>query len=149
MVADAPLPEPDLTGIHVMLVDDNEDALTIFGSYLEHFGAVVTVARNGAQALGMLEQAQAHVIVTDLSMPGIDGVEFVGRLRGHRGEADSPTPVIAVTAFPQDYGREAMHELGFRSYLVKPVNPERIAREVLAVYNYTRAPGDGHKPGVA
>jgi CheY-like chemotaxis protein len=98
----------------------------------------VTVARNGAEALGMLEQAQAHVIVTDLSMPGIDGVEFVTRLRGHRGEADSPTPVIAVTAFPENYVREAMHELGFRSYLVKPVNPERIAREVLAVHNYVQ-----------
>jgi len=77
-------------------------------------------------------------------MPGIDGVEFVARLRGHRGEADEPTPVIAVTAFPENYVREAMHELGFRSYLVKPVNPERIAREVLAVYSHVRAAG--HEP---
>ena len=138
--------DPDLTGVHVLLVDDNQDALHIFGSYLRHVGAVVTVARNGAEALGILQQARAHVIVTDLSMPGVDGVEFVTRLRGHRGEADSPTPVIAVTAFPENYIREAMHELGFRSYLVKPVNPERIAREVLAVYNYIRAAGDGHSP---
>jgi CheY-like chemotaxis protein len=93
----------------------------------------------------MLEQAQAHVIVTDLSMPGIDGVEFVTLLRGHRGEADSPTPVIAVTAFPENYVREAMHELGFRSYLVKPVNPERIAREVLAVHNYVQEARTGDK----
>jgi CheY-like chemotaxis protein len=140
------MPEPDLTGIHVMLVDDNEDALNIFGSYLRHLGAFVMVARNGAEALGMLEQARAHVIVTDLSMPGIDGVEFVARLRGHRGEADEPTPIIAVTAFPENYVREAMHELGFRSYLVKPVNPERIAREVLAIHNYIRAAGDGPEP---
>ena len=139
--------DPDLTGVHVLLVDDNEDALHIFGSYLRHVGAVVTEARNGAEALGMLQQAQAHVIVTDLSMPGIDGVEFVSRLRGHRGEADAPTPVIAVTAFPENYVREAMHELGFRSYLVKPVNPERIAREVLAVHNHIRAADDTRKPG--
>ena len=143
----APLPtDPDLTGVHIFLVDDDEDARHIFGSYLRHLGAVVTVARNGAEALGMLQQARAHVIVTDLSMPGIDGVEFVSRLRGHRGEAAAPTPVIAVTAFPENYVREAMHELGFRSYLIKPVNPERIAREVLAVYNYVRAAGDGPKP---
>ena len=77
---------------------------------------------------------------------GEDGVEFVSRLRGHRGEAEAPTPVIAVTAFPENYVRETMHELGFRSYLVKPVNPERIAREVLAVQNYVRGAGDGHKP---
>ena len=84
--------------------------------------------------------------MTDLSMPGIDGVEFVSRLRGHRGGADDPTPFIAVTAFPENYVRKAMHELGFRSYLVKPVNPERIAREVLAVHNHIRAAGDEHKP---
>src|SRR5262245_56229308 len=134
--------DPDLSGVHVMLVDDNEDALHIFGSYLEHLGAVVTVARNGAEALGLLEQARAHVIVTDLSMPGMDGVEFVGRLRGHRGEAEDPTPVIAITAFPEDYRGEAIHDLGFKSYMVKPVNPERVAREVLAVYSYGRAPAN-------
>jgi CheY-like chemotaxis protein len=137
--------EGTLAGVHVLLVDDNEDALEIFGSYLRHLGAVVTVARNGAEALGLLEQAQAHVIVTDLSMPGMDGVEFVSRLRGHRGVAASPTPVIAVTAFPEIYVRESMHELGFRSYLVKPVNPERVAHEVLAVYRFIRA-NDGETP---
>jgi CheY-like chemotaxis protein len=143
---DALLINPDLTGVHVIVVDDNEDALDIFGSYLgsylRHVGAVVTVARNGADALRLLEHARAHVIVTDLSMPGMDGVEFVSRLRGHRDEADAPTPVIAITAFPENYLRETMHELGFRSYLVKPANPERIAREVLAVHNYIRAAGD-------
>jgi CheY-like chemotaxis protein len=135
--------DPDLTGVHVMLVDDNEDPLNILGSYLRHLGALVT-ARNGAAALVMLQQGQAHVIVTDMSMPGRDGVEFVTRLRGHRSEADAPTPVIAVTAFPENYVREAMHELGFRSYFVKPANPERIAREVLAVHNYIRVAGDVH-----
>jgi CheY-like chemotaxis protein len=138
--------EVNLAGVHVLLVDDNQDALEIFGSYLRHLGAVVTVARNGAEALGLLEQAQAHVIVTDLSMPGMDGVEFVTRLRGHRGEAESPTPVIAVTAFPENYVRESMHDLGFRSYLVKPVNPERVAREVLAVYQFIRSNEDGNPP---
>jgi len=137
--------EVNLDGVHVLLVDDNEDALEIFGAYLRHLGAVVTVARNGAEALGLLEQARAHVIVTDLTMPGMDGVEFVSRLRGHRGEAESPTPVIAVTAFPENYVPEAMHELGFRSYLVKPVNPERVAREVLAVYQYMQSRDDGNQ----
>lgn len=89
--------EVNLAGVHVLLVDDNEDALEIFGAYLRHLGAVVTVARNGAEALGLLEQARAHVIVTALTMPGMDGVEFVSRLRGHRGEAESGRlPIHAV-----------------------------------------------------
>jgi diguanylate cyclase len=140
-----PIEDTDLTGVHVLLVDDNQDARDIFASYLRHVGAVVTTAQNGAEALGLLEQAQAHVIVTDLSMPGMDGIEFVTRLRGHRGEAESPTPVIAVTAFPDSYLRESMHDLGFRSYLVKPVNPERVAREVRAIYEYIRSTQDGNQ----
>src|SRR5262245_37557556 len=121
--------DPDLSGVHVMLVDDNEDALHIFGSYLEHLGAVVTVARNGAAALGLRGQRREQVTVTALSMPGTHGVEVVGRPRGHRAQAEDPTPVIAITAFPEDYRGEAMHDLGFKSYMVKPVNPERVARE--------------------
>jgi CheY-like chemotaxis protein len=131
-----------LLGIHVMLVDDDEDALEIVGTYLRHLGAVVTMARNGAEALGLLEQARAHVIVTDLSMPGMDGVEFVSRLRRHRGETEGPTPVIAVTAFPDRYAPDALAALGiwgFSSYFVKPVPLERVAHEILSVYNYTRA----------
>src|SRR5688572_17049298 len=122
--------EGDLAGVHVLLVDDNEDALEIVGSYLRHVGAVVTLARNGAEALGYLEQTRAHVIVTDLSMPGMDGVEFVARLRGHRGQDEAPTPVIAVTAFPDKYGAKRVEDAGFRSYLVKPVDPARVALEV-------------------
>ena len=52
-----PMEEKNLAGIHVLLVDDDEDALDIFGAYLRHLGALVTVARNGAEALGLLTQA--------------------------------------------------------------------------------------------
>jgi CheY-like chemotaxis protein len=51
--------EDDLAGVHVLLVD-NEDALQIVGSYLRHVGAIVTMARKGAEAFGYLEQTRAH-----------------------------------------------------------------------------------------
>jgi DNA-binding response OmpR family regulator len=50
-----------------------------------------------------------------------------------------------VTAFPDTYLHESMHDLGFRSYLVKPVNPERVAREVRAIYEYIRSTQDGNQ----
>jgi len=78
--------ESTLAGIHVLLVDDNEDALDIFGAYLRHLGALVTVARNGAAALAHLTQLRADVIVTDLSIPEMDGIEFLTRFRDYRGE---------------------------------------------------------------
>ena len=134
----------DLTGVHVLLVDDTEDALEIFGSYLRHVGAVVTLARNGSEALACLALARTHVIVTDLAMPGMDGVEFVARLRGNRGQDQTPPPVIAVTAFPDQYSDARIAEAGFRSYLVKPVQPARLALEVQRIFDFTYGlKGDG------
>ena len=132
--------DSDLTSIHVLLVDDNEDALDIFGSYLRHLGALVTVARNGAEALGLLTQARADVIVTDLSMPGMDGNEFLTRFRDYRGEDRNPTPVIAVTAFPDTYGPKLAENTGFRAFLVKPVTPMRLATEVRRMFDYMKVP---------
>jgi CheY-like chemotaxis protein len=119
----------------VLLVDD--DALEIFGLYLRYTGAAVTTARNGAEALARVEETRAHVIVTDLSMPVMDGVEFVRRLRGYRGQDTAPTPVIAVSAFPQEYSPKRVADAGFRSYLVKPVDPERVALEVRRIFEST------------
>lgn len=143
----------DLEGVHVLLVDDNEDALELFGSSLRRAGAVVTVARDGEQALGYLNLVRAHVIVT-LSMPGIDGMEFVSRLRGQRGQHQAPTPVIAVTAFTDQYNLRHTKDAGFSSYLVKPVDPARVAREVRRIFDATYSllgddgsSGSDHTPG--
>jgi CheY-like chemotaxis protein len=56
---------PVLNGVHVLLVDDNDDARAILQSYLQHVGANVTTARSGGEALGMLQEVAAHVIISD------------------------------------------------------------------------------------
>ena len=129
-----------LAGVHVLLIDDNEDTLEIIGSSLRRAGAVVTVAHNGAEALNQLKLPRADVIVTDLSMPVIDGMEFLSRLRGHRGQDQAPTPVIAFTAFPDKYDPRHAKGAGFSSYLVKPVEPDRVALEVRRVFDHTYSP---------
>jgi CheY-like chemotaxis protein len=137
-----PMEEHNLAGIHVLLVDDNEDALAIFGAYLRHLGARVTVAHNGAEVLARLTQARADVIVTDLTMPEMGGIEFVVRLRDCRGQDIHPTPVIGVTGFPDNYGPTVKEDVGFRAFLVKPVTPMRLATEVRRVFDYMNLPDD-------
>ena len=126
----------DLAGIHVLLVDDNEDVLVIFGSYITHVGAVVMVARNGPEAFEFLTTGRADVIVTDMSMPGMDGIAFLRRLRRYRGEDTNPTPVIAFTAFPYTYGPKVAEDAGFSAFLVKPVTAMRLATEVRRMFDY-------------
>ena len=132
----------NLAGIHVLLVDDNEDALDIFGVYLRRLGALVTVAHNGAEALAVLTETRADVIVTDLSMPEMGGIELVVRLREYHGEDTHPTPVIAVTGFPDHYGPTVAEDTGFRAFLVKPVTPMRLATEVRRMFDYMNLPED-------
>jgi CheY-like chemotaxis protein len=137
-----PTEQHNLAGIHVLLVDDNEDALAIFGAYLRHLGALVTVAHTGAEALALLTQARADVIVTDLSMREMGGIEFLVRLRDYRGDDTHPPPVIAVTAFPDNYGPKLAEDTGFRAFLVKPVTPIRLATEVRRMFDYMKMPED-------
>src|SRR5687767_12484077 len=122
----APTP-PNLHGVHVLLVDDTEDALEILRSYLMHVGATLTTARSGSEALGMLQQIQAHVIVSDLSMPGFTGFEFIERLREVPGQRARPTPAIAFTAFADAANRARALDSGFQVFVSKPTDPLGIA----------------------
>jgi CheY-like chemotaxis protein len=93
-----------LTGIDVLVV-----------------GASVVIAGSGAEALAALSYIRAHVIVSDLSMPGMTGIDFIRLVRALPGEAEKPTPAIAVTAFDD------------------PVNPMTVIEEVERLYHTAQA----------
>src|SRR5437868_14641554 len=118
---------PDLSGLHVLVIDDNDDARTVLGSYLEHLGATVSLARNAGDALALLNDLRAHVIVSDLSMPGMDGLELLTRIRALPAEQKAPTPAIAFTGFATRENREAARRVGFELFIVKPADPLDVA----------------------
>src|SRR2546425_4709661 len=89
---------PHLDGIHVLVIDDNEDARKVLESYLIYVGAKVTTARSGGEALAIVAQVQGHVIGRDVSMPGVTGVEVIPEGGELPGEAQRPAPAIAVPA---------------------------------------------------
>jgi CheY-like chemotaxis protein len=132
--------ERRLDGVHVLVVDDNDDARYILERVLQHHGALVLTAENASQALSTLDQVRPQVIITDMSMPGMDGVAMLARIRALPGQAERPIPVIALTAFPQEFGRRRAMAAGFESYLVKPVDPWVMVAEV------ERLTGVGHPP---
>jgi len=70
----------------------------------------------------------------------MSGIEFLTRLRDYRGEDTHPTPVIAVTAFPDTYGPKLAEDTGFRAFLIKPVTPMRLATEVRRMFDYMKMP---------
>lgn len=84
MTAAGPLDLPDLTGLTVLVVDDNDDAVEILSTFLEACGAHVLFARSARDGLAHIEATpRLDAVVTDVSMPQMAGVEFARRIRQH------------------------------------------------------------------
>jgi CheY-like chemotaxis protein len=127
---------PDLSGLRLLVVDDDDDALFITAHLLRACGASVVEARNAWGALGYLETHQFDVVVTDLAMPQMDGTEFLRRVRARQDARR--IAVIALTAFPERY----VPELGvsFDAFLRKPVEIDDLAKAILNASAARRRP---------
>jgi CheY-like chemotaxis protein len=121
---------PDLNGIHVFLIEDNCDTRTMVSEVLIHCGAMVTVYQSAAQALADLGEFVPTVFICDLSMPGLDGLNFLRRMRALPPERGSRIPAIAITAYYEDFAAAAALEAGFNAYMTKPVRLDELARLV-------------------
>jgi two-component system CheB/CheR fusion protein len=109
-----------LSGVTVLIVEDDVDNREALGQLLMLWGAHVLLARSGADALTILESATPDVVLCDLSMPDMDGFVFLGRVRQNRRLAH--LPVIAVTALgsPADVSRT--RRAGFADHFMKPID---------------------------
>jgi len=123
----------DLSDIHVLIVDDNEDALDIFSAALERSGANVLKARSARDALTILTAVRVDLLVSDLAMPGEDGLWLIRQVRRLKSEHGGSIPALAVTAYQDDYSVEQATTDGFQAFLPKPVDPFDLCRTVEAL----------------
>src|SRR5437867_8085566 len=86
----------DLTNIHILVVDDHEDTLELFSVALHQFGANVLKARTARDALTIIQTVRVHAMISDLAMPGEDGLWLVQQLRRLKYEKGGSIPAIAV-----------------------------------------------------
>jgi PAS domain S-box-containing protein len=115
----------DLSGVHVLIIDDDEDALELARRLLSECGARIDTATSGAEGLARILERPPHVVLCDLGMPEMDGYEVIRRVR-----TVQPTlPAVAVTAFARAEDRIRAIEAGYNIHISKPVEP----RELLAV----------------
>jgi CheY-like chemotaxis protein len=121
---------PDLKGIHVMLIEDNSDTRIMVDEVLRHCGAVVTTYASAEVALEHLAEFVPRVFICDLSMPGLDGMQFMKRIRALPTERGGGTPALAVTAYDAQYAASAAQDAGFNAYLTKPLHLDLLATVV-------------------
>ena len=125
----------DLTGVHVLIVEDDEDSRQLLATLFEYCGALVTTCHSTESALEDLGEYRPHVIISDLSLPGADGFQFIRALRKLSPEAGGDVPAIAVSAYAKDFTAAAVKGAGYTGYLVKPVNLEDLVTLVRDLLN--------------
>jgi CheY-like chemotaxis protein len=119
-----------LASLHLLVVDDNRDARFIYKTLLAHCGAYVSAVASAAAAARALKQIRPDVILTDLSMPGHDGLWLARWIRRREMKTGIHIPVVAITARDDIYERDSMLEIGLDDWLVKPVSHRDLIRVV-------------------
>ncbi len=116
----------DLNGLTVLAVDDDEDTTSLLRTLLEMSGGEVLTANSGGEALELAKDADFDIVVSDISMPGMDGFEFVRRLRSVPGKEN--VRVVALTGFGRQEDIEQARSEGFIGHLTKPLDVEALLK---------------------
>jgi signal transduction histidine kinase/CheY-like chemotaxis protein len=137
----APVEPMDLPALRVLVTDDNPINLAVARALLEAAGAAVETAIHGAEALERLRSETFDVVLMDVRMPVMDGVEAVRRIRdGEAGPADIPVIALTADGGPGETGR--LTGLGFDALQGKPIQPAELFAAIERVMAAQRAPAD-------
>lgn len=120
-----------LEGWSILVVDDEPDNLDVARRMLTKAGAHILIAESGQQALDLLKTHFPHFIISDLSMPGMDGWGLLAALKSDPRSA--PLPVIALTAHVMGEDRSKALNAGFINYITKPLDVSRFVAQVVQI----------------
>jgi CheY-like chemotaxis protein len=121
---------PSLAEIHVLVVDDDDDTLDALRHLLEQAGARVSTAASAPAAFQALAGEPPDVLLSDIGMPGEDGISLIRRVRQLAPDRGGTVPAAALTAYTQASDRERALSAGFQAFLAKPVDPRELAAAV-------------------
>ena len=119
----------------ILVVDDNEQILEILSRYIRAEGWTCLSARSGEEALTVFDAASPALILLDIMLPGIDGLEVCRRIR-----AISSVPILMITARDEDADRILGLDIGADDYIVKPFSPGAVMARIRAGLRRLPAP---------
>ncbi|NGZ83631.1 hybrid sensor histidine kinase/response regulator [Duganella aceris] len=123
----------DLSGLQVLVVDDEEDARELIKRILADCNADVLTAATAGEALNLLQHARPDLMVSDLGMPEVDGYGLLDRIRALGPARGGDLPAIALTAFARSEDRIKALSSGFLAHISKPVEPNELIAKVAAM----------------
>ncbi|XXY53691.1 PAS domain-containing protein [Sorangium sp. So ce269] len=119
-----------LSGLHVLLVEDEPDAREMVAFVLEETGARVTLAGSMGEAMAVLERQRPDVLVSDIGMPGESGYALIKHVRAAGREEIRGIPAVALTAYARIEDRRRALMAGFQKHVAKPIDPSGLVRVI-------------------
>jgi signal transduction histidine kinase len=123
--------------LHIVVVEDNEDAADTLEMWLQEMGHRVRVARTGPEGIELVREAKPDVVLCDIGLPELDGVELCRRVRA--AQKESPPVMVALTGWGMEEDRRRTADAGFEHHLVKPVVPDQLRAILQAATKTLRA----------
>ncbi len=128
----------------LLMIDDDEKLVSLMREYLAPEGFVLTAAHDGPTGLASLSTVAPALVILDLMLPGLDGLEVCRRIR-----AESSVPILMLTARGDETDRIVGLELGADDYVPKPFNPRELLARIRAILRRLPARTEGPVPGAA
>lgn len=123
------IPNDLLAGWDIVVLEDEPDSLEVAEIILGEYGAIVTAASNGQEGMELVRKIRPRFVISDLSMPVMDGWGFISQMKADVHLAD--IPVIALTAHAMVGDRERAIAAGFHNYLTKPLTVDRFMGDLV------------------
>jgi two-component system alkaline phosphatase synthesis response regulator PhoP len=117
--------------VKILLVDDEPDILEIVGYNLKNEGYEIYTAKNGIEAIKMAKKNTPHLILLDIMMPEMDGIEACEKIRATSGLEN--VLIVFFTARGEDYSQVAGYDVGADDYITKPIKPKVLVSKVKAL----------------
>jgi DNA-binding response OmpR family regulator len=118
---------------HILIVEESFDISLITSKIFEYQNWKVTKASTGEEALSFLKSNDADVILMDISLPGMSGLECCNKIRKLTDKVKSITPIIAVTANANNFSLSQYKERGFTDFFQKPVNFDKLIGKIKSI----------------
>lgn len=134
------MPRLPISDLKVIIVDDEVDARALVERMLGQHGVDVYTAGSADEALALVARVKPDVIVSDVGMPGVDGYQFMRKVRSLSDEQGGRTPAVAVTAFARSEDRTKALLAGYQAHLAKPVDANELAAVVATLAGRTGRP---------
>ena len=135
-VAPASVPatlDADLSGMRILVVDDEADGREMLTRMLESWGAQVRAAGSADEAIAALHDDRPDLLISDIGMPRVDGYELMRRIRSMAAPDRRDLPAIALTAFARSEDAVKAQQAGYGVHLPKPVEPSRLFSTIASV----------------